>query len=1111
MKFPSSGIPVYSGIVSTAGFQLGQFINSPDLGLVDFHGNIKGKGFRWQYLNMNLDGIIHHIQYGDYTYQDITVKGSLNKKLFNGDFEIKDPNADLHLTGLVDLAREKPLFDLKADIDHANLKALQITSRDIELSGSFNLNMEASSLSDMIGTARITNATLLNNGKKLSFDSLSVSSHYQDGLKVFKAVSNEFDITLTGDYNLKNLPQAFTRFLSRYYPAYIKEPGNVAQQAFTFDITTGVVDDYVGMIDNRLSGFNNSHITGGLNMETNSMTIDADIPQFSFKKNSFSDVKLKGSGDYQKLLLTGQVSDTQIADSLIFPQTNFSIAASNDTSNVTINTFSNQAINQANLSAQIRTFNDGLSILFNPSSFILNSKTWSIDQGGALNFRTNSDVEGQVKLRESNQEIRLWTEHSTKGNWNDLHASLQDVNLGDISPLLMKKDRIEGLISGNALVENPQNKFLLTTQLHTRELRFDNDSIGQVDINGNYSNETGMLTGNGSNLNPDHHIGFDLSVNLKDTTGTAPDRISLTPTNFELKYLNLFLNGIFSDIQGYITGNLDILGKGDNQQFIAKAKLKGASMKVNFTQVTYKIDDTEIDLKKDTIDLNNIRIRDRFGNTAIVKGNITHKAFQNMNYDVTVQTETRQMELLNTTYKDNQEFFGKAMGSGEFVLNGPESNLYMNIDAKASNTDSSYLTLPPARTRETGQANFLVERKYGREMNNMDLGGGNTNLTYDIHLDANPLVNIEVILDDLTGDAIKARGTGDLTISAGTSSPLTIKGTYDIYEGSYLFTFQSFLKKPFILRRGSNNYIRWDGDPYNATVHVDAMYTAEKVSFAPLANTLFSNTSISSSLNGFRDDVNVVATLTGNLFHPTFTFNLEFPNNNVLYSRPEVAFAIQQIEKNQNELNRQVTYLIVFNSFTPYENNTAAGFNPFQEFTYSTISGLLFGEVNKRLNQLLGKLLRNNNLTFNFTGSLYNRNILNGDQNSFNINQTDVNVSVGKSIFNDRAIITLGGYLDVPLQSQSVLSQAQTVQLLPDVTLEILLNKKGSVKATFFYRQDIDFFSGLSANNLITRYGTSLSYGKEFDKPGEIFKKKKKAKPQQDTIPAKLPDTSASQ
>ena len=294
------------------------------------------------------------------------------------------------------------------------------------------------------------------------------------------------------------------------------------------------------------------------------------------------------------------------------------------------------------------------------------------------------------------------------------------------------------------------------------------------------------------------------------------------------------------------------------------------------------------------------------------------------------------------------------------------------------------------------------------------------------------------------------------------------------------------LKRPFELRPGANNFIQWDGDPYEATVNLEAVYTAQDVSFAPLAGNVFTREFASQ-----RDDVNVVATLTGNLFSPSFSFDLEFPNSNPDYNTPDFQLALQQIENNQNELYKQVTYLIVFNSFAPFENTVnTTGVNPFGEFTYNTLSGLLFGKINEQLNKILSGILQNNNATLLFTGSLYNSNVF--DQNArgeFRLpNQSLVNLGIGLPLFKDRAHFTVGATLDVPLSSDF----QQSIRLFPDVTLELLVNKSGSVKATFFYRRNIDFLTGNTVSPIIPRrYGASIGYGKDFNSLGELFRGKK--------------------
>ena len=55
--------------------------------------------------------------------------------------------------------------------------------------------------------------------------------------------------------------------------------------------------------------------------------------------------------------------------------------------------------------------------------------------------------------------------------------------------------------------------------------------------------------------------------------------------------------------------------------------------------------------------------------------------------------------------------------------------------------------------------------------------GSSSNLNYEVHLAANPMVNVNVILDELTGDAIRGKGTGNLQITSGTSAPMSITGT----------------------------------------------------------------------------------------------------------------------------------------------------------------------------------------------------------------------------------------------------------------------------------------------------------------------------------------------
>jgi hypothetical protein len=358
-------------------------------------------------------------------------------------------------------------------------------------------------------------------------------------------------------------------------------------------------------------------------------------------------------------------------------------------------------------------------------------------------------------------------------------------------------------------------------------------------------------------------------------------------------------------------------------------------------------------------------------NPIYITGGIEHQYFKNLFYNLDISTRkprttddfnNRPVQLLNTTYRDSKEFYGNVKGTASLSLAGPQADMYMKIDAVASTEDSSYITLPPSSGRETGLADFLIERKYGKEMTVSDLHTSENNITYDIDLSVTktpiPMVSVQVILDDLTGDEIKGKGYGSINIHAGTSEPLSLRGRFNIEEGRYLFTFQSFFKKPFELRKEHDNFIEWNGDPYSANVNFEAVYKAERVSFAPLGEVI----QLKSSARG---DVFVIASMKDSLFKPTIQFSLDFPNTSVAVTNPELALVIQQMQKNPDEIVRQATYLIVFNSFAPSELSGTQ--YSLASLGLTTISGILLNVINDQVNKILGKLLKSDdvNITSN--------------------------------------------------------------------------------------------------------------------------------------------------
>ncbi|MCH5600803.1 translocation/assembly module TamB domain-containing protein [Niabella ginsengisoli] len=1066
LKLQNAAYPIYSGTVSTQGLNLGPLLKDKNLGYVSLNATLKGAGFNPNSGAIALDARVKFIDYKKYRYQNITLDGELNKKIFDGSIIINDPNAALNLNGFVNFSNKVPEFNFLANIDTLNLYNTQLFRENLAFSGKVIAEFTGNTIDDFLGYATITEASLTRNGFPLSFDSLSINSTVTDSAttKHLSIASNEFSVDIDGVFNIRDLPNSVTAFLNRYYPAYIKKPkDDVPKQSFTFDIKTNSFNEFATIIDSSLQGFDNSRISGSINTNLNNLSLDVNVPYFKYRQFSFSNTDIDATGTYDSLTLYGSVSNIGVTDSLEIQLATFNIKAHNDVSEVSIFTGAegNKTLDQARLNAIVNTYDNGVGIQFNPSSFMLNGKTWSIEDKGELEFRKNAPAHGLLVLRVSTQEIRVETMPSDVGSWNDAAITLRNINLGDIGPYLLPRNRLEGLIDAHVLIENPGKEMKISSRDFVgKGIRLDNDSIGDLGATMIFDMLTQELEVNGKTLgSDDKSLAYDIHLYLQSQETQANNVISLKPNHFDLKYVDRFLNSLFSDLTGDITGDFQVKGPFNSIAVVGKGRLHNAGLKVKFTQCYYKIEDRDIELSENEINLDGIVLKDTItDNPVYLRGSILHNAFSDMFFDITVSTRkpgtrdarnNRPVQVLNTTFADNKLFYGKVKATGSFVLVGPEDNSYMKIDAIASDQEESSFTIASASSYAGKMPDWLVERKYGEEVTDSLVDASEqSNMVYELDVTANPKVLMKFVMDDLTGDQIVGRGYGTLNIRSGTTEPLAIKGRLDIEEGTYNYTFKSFFPKPFEIIKGTENYISWTGDPLKANMNIQAKYKAERVSFAPLAGI-----NIDQSYANTRENVYVYATLTGQLFQPEFKFELQLDPNSRYNNDFNVTNALQQIERSQTEVTRQVTYLIVFNSFAPPQTGVSnigigAAVNELTYNTISSLSGLLFNEVNKKLNTALASLL-GHDVRLSFSGSVYNRNVFGVTSNNFNINQANVSGALLVPLFKDRFVISLGSSLEVPLQS----TLQQTVQFLPDVTAEWLLNASGTIRLNLFYRK----------------------------------------------------------
>ena len=1078
LQFPEKGEPSYEGLLNTYHFNAGKLFQFESLGLLNFKGKVAGSSFTLNKIKTNIEGNIDSIEFNKYTYTNIKTNGLLQKGSFNGTLRIKDPNINFISNIELDLNNKAPHINAVGDLLNANLQELHISNNNIQLTGLLDINFEGNNIDDFTGYAKFFNGKLKGTAAVVNFDSLTLQSSTLNGIKNIQLASDDIQASINGKFNILHLPASVQYFMQRYLPTYIPAPKSTpANQEFSLNIKTNYFEPYIRLFNKDITGFNNFNLTGALNTDKKHIEVRSNIPFASFKYN-WADYAIKngtinGEGDIDSLHLNIEASNFNLTDSFGFIKPVLRINTSNDISELALTASSASALEQVNLNSIVHTYQDGIAVKWLPSYFLLNHKKWDIENHGLVSIRESNTSANNFKFTQGLQEFIFSNAPNEK---NTLQLELKNVILGDITKIFFNYPKLEGITNGKLKIKNLLKDFEMNAGLQLSQFAFNDDSVGNAQLTASYIHSKGVVPFNLNCANTEYNLSAIGSYNIYDSANPLDATLYLKNSKFSL--VQQFIGGVLTNLDGRANGAIHFGGRIEHPYLLGTASLENASFVVDYTKVKYQIDSgAQINFTKEGIDFGSIQVSDRFNRKANFKGKILNQGFQHLEYDM--EMSSPKIELIHTDVFDNSNFYGQAIGKASMTIKGPEENIKMSINADVN--DSSHIYLPNTTSKESGKSDFIVFKKYGKTaIKSADVPA--YNLVVDLEVTANNKTQIDVIMDELTGDVIKGVGNGRIKIRAGNIEPLTIRGKYNIESGKYDFNFQSFIKKPFELIPEAGNYIEWTGNPNEADIHMDARYTAERVSL----NELVGSGNFSNAVKSYRGSVYVIAALRSKLSQPDIKFSLAFPQGNPISSDNEFSQFISRLERDDNEILKQVSFLIVFNSFAPVSFSNTNNNNAYTvtAIGINTISQLLTKEINKSISSLLHKATGDKSLRFDIGSSVYNSgNLLDPTGggiaiNANKIDRTRVNLKLGRSFLNEKIIVNVGGDLDFNVRNTSTL-QNSDLQWLPDVNIEFILTRDRKLRAIVFNRNSLDINgSALGKRN---RQGVSISYRKDFD------------------------------
>ncbi|MEY3920813.1 MAG: hypothetical protein RL634_574 [Bacteroidota bacterium] len=1060
-------------------FNTGKLLDISDIGNGNGTYKIESKKSKTKF-----EANLQSLAFNDYVYSNIKSSGSFQNDVLTTNIDINDENLDAKFYAGVSFKSKEPLTTAVVEVNHSNLSPLHFSKKQISVKGKSVLNIQGDNLDNISGEARMEDIIFTKDKRKYIFDSVVLKAEKNMDFRNLTLSSNDIEANVNGRFTFEELPRTLGYYFGEFYPFYFKKTiAPKKPQDVNFNLNVKNANYILALTDNGLSGLSNSTIKGKINSEEKIFELDASIPKIAYNKIAIYDLNLKTKGTADSINSFSKASSIVFNDSLFFPTNALEIHSSKSYSTLDLTTTSNLAQYGAKLSANIENINDGVLIHFNPSKVVFNEKTWNIEKGGELLISRSKFDANNFKFVNGDQSIGLMTLPSEANQFQTFILSLNKVNLGELLPIFIKEPRIQGLTTGDLTIEDPFNHLKLYLNAQTDKTRFEDDSIGLTSINGFWDNSEQRASFFFESDNPFYQLKAKGKLDLKDSL----DQIIETDINIEnlqLSVLKPYLGLVFSDMSGSGNGFLRIQGNLKEPDLVGSVKVSNAKVTVDITKCTYTLLDPTITFTPDKIDFGTIQLKDIYGNPASFRGDLEHHFFNKFSYNLSATS--RKLLVLNTGRTDNNLFYGKALARFNFSITGPDESMKMYMSGAP--VDSSTINiLTTTNSKQSADVDYVVWKKYGTEMQTAS-PISTSNYVIDMDLVANPYLKMNVILDEVTGDIISGQGSGNLKLHTGSKDNFTMIGRYNIENGSYNFNFQDVFKKPFKLLGGGNSYISWTGDPYDADINIDALYTAEKVRMS----TLFTDPSnsgisgVSSDVLREISDVEVRCNLTGTLSKPNPSFQILIPQGSSVKNNATIENKLKTINRDALEVSKQATYLLVFKSFAPQAAVVASDLN--YELLNSTISGVINGILSNSIQNFFTKMLGSSvDVNFNYSRTMTT---LGGTAGANRTGPTNFRENVSfqfiKTMLNDKLVVTFGSDFNFAAGATSMATSSQNFLFLPDVNVEYKITPDGKFRTSFFYRSSFDL---LSSSGKRDRTGGNISFRTEFDR---FFERKKK-------------------
>ena len=1066
----------FSGTLAASDIALGTLLNDSRLGDVSASLSLSGSLPKGKRPTVTAEGEVSKFAYNGYTYSNININGSYADNTVKGSLIIDDPNISLVAQGeYADLGKGKQLV-VEAQLDHFRPSVTRLTDKwgDAVFSSSITADLQASGVNDSKGVVTIGHFRMQSSSDTCSINNLQVRGGF-DSHEHYLVMESDFGYAmLTGHFNYSSLVSSVTSQIGRHIPVIApKNKDYEGDNNFTLIAhlnSTKWMRPLLGVpLDIRRPLLLRTNVSDA----SKSMVVECEAPLFIYDGATFSHANVNLHSHADSLICSAEVKKHQDNGDILDLSTRCN-AADNlvDMSLGWLNEGKSRGC--LNATSSFGKNSQGVTyahVVVKPSDLTIGDKTWLVKSSDIHYTPKHIDIREFTIAHDRQHIIVNGTASASKSD--SLHIDLNGIDVRYVLDLVnFHPVDFDGSASGKALIVAPFGDMSAHADLTVRDFLFESGRMGVLSANVNWNKQESQI-----DIDAIANDGDDARTIIKGYVSPKRDYIDLgiQADSTHIDFMHSFTESFISEIDGRAVGKVRLAGPLSTINLTGQLVVNGSAM-ISPLNCRYTLDNDTVTFVPDEIELKNAVIRDAYGNAGYVNGFIHHKHLTRLSYDLEVAADNLLAYDIRSFGDDT--FYGTVFADGTVGIHGRSGYLRMDIDVtprhgstfvyNASTNDqisnqefikwndvTSLIGFPSGRRTSFPNSSSLIPNSSSLIPNSSSLiPNSSSDMFINFNINCTPEATIRLLMDSRTNDYITMQGNGMLRATYYNKGAFNLFGTYTLAHGTYGITIQNIIKKNFTFREGGT--FVFGGNPYDATLNLQAIHTVNGVSLADL--------NVGNSFTNNTIKVNCLMNIGGIARNPQVSFDLDMPT----VSSDEKQM-IRSVLNSEDELNQQVVYLLGIGRFYPTGTNNSASRE--QSETSLAMQSLLSGTISSQISSVLNTVIKNDNWNFG-------ANISTGDEGW---NNAEYEGTVNGRLLNNRLLINgQFGYRDN-------VNTANT-NFIGDFDIRYLLMPNGNLALKVYNQTNDRYFTKSSLNT----QGVGIIMKKDFRSIIDLFGKKKK-------------------